>query len=47
MKLVGFILLMIGSAVLTWNDLGVDTWQYWAIYLPLVFGGSLTLNEEN
>ena len=41
-KVIGYSLLFAGGAMLGYCDIFPTDWRYWAIIVPLIFGGSLT-----
>ena len=38
MRFLGYVFVSIGSAILTLNGFGLNTWQWWAIFLSLTVG---------
>lgn len=47
MKLAGYMLIGLGSAILTLNGFGVYTWQWWVIFLSLTIGEFLVCKGDN
>jgi hypothetical protein len=41
MAILGFVLVFIGGSVLGGVGFGMNTWQYYAISLPLIFGAMM------
>lgn len=38
MRFIGYLLTSTGSVLLTLNGFGLNTWQWWAIFLSLTIG---------
>lgn len=47
MRWIGYILIAIGSVTLHANGFGVNTWQWWVIFLSLVTGEFLICESDN
>ena len=46
MKFLGYVLIAIGSLTLSRNGFGIDTWQWWVIFLSLI-SGEFLICEDN
>ncbi len=46
-RISGYILLFTANMILTWNGIGINTWQWWAISLCFIIGEFLVCKDGN